>query len=227
MTYRETVLCISTASSIHHSRRDVRRARGARRRAHAWAQAARHRAGLRRGATRAQCAPHDPAPRPLPRRGCARSLAVAVAAALLARLRLALPSTCGPRRPTRPNSPTGPATASTTSSTPCSSAPPTSPTRSTSAPATTSWRWAWASTVFWPALLAMRPDGLEAADLARLKGRYEALRTASAYKRLPATDAELSRRRAAAALPVARGRPAGLRGPHGAAAPAQPAGCCA
>ena len=30
-------------------------------------------------------------------------------------------------------------------------------------------------TVFWPALLAMRPAGLEAADLARLKGRYEAL----------------------------------------------------
>ncbi|MBE0546506.1 MAG: hypothetical protein IH627_02370, partial [Rubrivivax sp.] len=34
-------------------------------------------------------------------------------------------------------------------------------------------------TVFWPALLAMRPAGLEAADLARLKGRYEALRAAS------------------------------------------------
>lgn len=31
--------------------------------------------------------------------------------------------------------------------------------------------------VFWPALLAMRPDGEEAAELATLKGRYEALRT--------------------------------------------------
>lgn len=34
-------------------------------------------------------------------------------------------------------------------------------------------------TVFWPALLAMRPDGPEAAELARLKGRYEALRKAA------------------------------------------------
>lgn len=33
--------------------------------------------------------------------------------------------------------------------------------------------------VYWPALLAMRPAGLEAADLARLNDRYEALRTAS------------------------------------------------
>jgi hypothetical protein len=29
--------------------------------------------------------------------------------------------------------------------------------------------------VFWPALLAMRPDGIEAQELAALKGRYEAL----------------------------------------------------
>jgi len=33
--------------------------------------------------------------------------------------------------------------------------------------------------VFWPALLAMRPDGEEAAELATLKGRYEALRSVS------------------------------------------------
>lgn len=34
-------------------------------------------------------------------------------------------------------------------------------------------------TVFWPALLAMRPDGPEAVELAELKGRYEALRLAA------------------------------------------------
>lgn len=33
--------------------------------------------------------------------------------------------------------------------------------------------------VFWPALLAMRPDGAEATELATLKGRYEALRAAA------------------------------------------------
>lgn len=33
--------------------------------------------------------------------------------------------------------------------------------------------------VFWPAILAMRPDGLEAAELGRLKGRYEALQAAA------------------------------------------------
>ena len=59
-------------------------------------------------------------------------------------------------------------------------------------------------TVFWPALLAMRPDGLEAADLARLKGRYEALRTASVYKRCPRPSADLPPA-VAASLPVAPG----------------------
>ena len=39
--------------------------------------------------------------------------------------------------------------------------------------------------VYWPALLAMRPAGLEAADLARLKDRYEALRTASLARGCP------------------------------------------
>ena len=77
------------------------------------------------------------------------------------------------------------ATASTTSSTPCSSAPPTSPTRWTNARGNNILALGVGVTVFWPALLAMRPDGLEAADLARLKGRYEALRTAS-QTRLPA-----------------------------------------
>lgn len=33
--------------------------------------------------------------------------------------------------------------------------------------------------VFWPALLAMRPDGVDAEQLARLKGRFEALQTAA------------------------------------------------
>jgi hypothetical protein len=59
-------------------------------------------------------------------------------------------------------------------------------------------------TIFWPALLAMRPDGLEAADLARLKGRYEALQVASSFKRCPPPGADLPAA-AAASLPVAVG----------------------
>jgi hypothetical protein len=55
--------------------------------------------------------------------------------------------------------------------------------------------------VFWPAILAMRPDGPEAVELARLKGRFEALRTASGLQRCPPVGAELSPRRAAV-LPV-------------------------
>lgn len=39
--------------------------------------------------------------------------------------------------------------------------------------------------VFWPALLAMRPDGAEAAELAQLKGRYEALHEAARRKLCP------------------------------------------
>lgn len=58
--------------------------------------------------------------------------------------------------------------------------------------------------VFWPALLAMRPAGLEAADLARLKGRFEALQTAGRIKSCPAPGVDLSAARAAA-LPVAQG----------------------
>lgn len=58
--------------------------------------------------------------------------------------------------------------------------------------------------IFWPAILAMRPDGLEAAELAQLKGRFEALRTASADKGCPPPTPELSPERAAA-LPVAVG----------------------
>lgn len=58
--------------------------------------------------------------------------------------------------------------------------------------------------IFWPALLALRPEGPEAEDLARLKGRFEALRTASSLARCPPPSAELPAVRAAA-LPVATG----------------------
>jgi hypothetical protein len=47
-------------------------------------------------------------------------------------------------------------------------------------------------TVFWPALLAMRPDGAESQELARLKGRYEALNVASRRKGCAADPATLA-----------------------------------
>lgn len=59
-------------------------------------------------------------------------------------------------------------------------------------------------TVFWPALLAMRSDGLEFAELARLKGRYEALERAARDKACPPPGNELPAARAAA-LPLAVG----------------------
>lgn len=59
-------------------------------------------------------------------------------------------------------------------------------------------------TVFWPAMLAMRPDGPEAAELARLKGRYEALAEASRDKACPPPGDELPAARAAA-LPLVLG----------------------
>lgn len=59
-------------------------------------------------------------------------------------------------------------------------------------------------TVFWPALLALRPQGPEADDLARLKGRYDALRTASARASCPPASLDLPAARAAT-LPVAVG----------------------
>jgi hypothetical protein len=40
-------------------------------------------------------------------------------------------------------------------------------------------------TVFWPALIAMRPDGPDAAELASLKGRFEALHAAAAARGCP------------------------------------------
>jgi hypothetical protein len=60
------------------------------------------------------------------------------------------------------------------------------------------------TTVFWPALLAMRPDGPDAAELARLKGRYDALQAASRESRCPPMSELLPPARAAA-LPVALG----------------------
>jgi hypothetical protein len=51
--------------------------------------------------------------------------------------------------------------------------------------------------VFWPALLAMRPDGHEATELARLKGRYEALREALRAKACPDLGPNLPPSRAA------------------------------
>lgn len=59
-------------------------------------------------------------------------------------------------------------------------------------------------TVFWPALLAMRPDGLEAAQLADLKGRYEALRTVVARQNCPPPATDMAAQRQAA-LPVVLG----------------------
>jgi hypothetical protein len=59
-------------------------------------------------------------------------------------------------------------------------------------------------TVFWPALLAMRPAGPDAVELAQLKGRDEALRQALAAKGCPPAPEQLSAARAAA-LPVSLG----------------------
>jgi hypothetical protein len=59
-------------------------------------------------------------------------------------------------------------------------------------------------TVFWPAMLAMRPAGLEATDLARLKGRDEALRAAAAAQACPPVGVQLAAARAAG-LPVVLG----------------------
>ncbi len=58
--------------------------------------------------------------------------------------------------------------------------------------------------VFWPAILALRPEGLEQAELARLKGRFEALETAAAQKNCPPPGVDLPAARLAA-LPLALG----------------------
>lgn len=58
--------------------------------------------------------------------------------------------------------------------------------------------------VFWPALLAMRPDGADAEALARLKGRFEALQAAARQKNCAPPPSTMSPERAAA-LPVLPG----------------------
>jgi len=59
-------------------------------------------------------------------------------------------------------------------------------------------------TVFWPALIAMRPAGADAVELARLKGRDEALMAAQAAHGCPPAPELLPPERAAA-LPIAVG----------------------
>lgn len=58
--------------------------------------------------------------------------------------------------------------------------------------------------IFWPTILAMRPDGPEAAELAQLKGRFEALRVAADFMACPPAGEMLPPGRAAA-LPIAIG----------------------
>lgn len=58
--------------------------------------------------------------------------------------------------------------------------------------------------VFWPALLALRPDGADAEALAMLKGRFEALNTAARQKGCPAPPDTLAPEQAAK-LPVQPG----------------------
>ena len=59
-------------------------------------------------------------------------------------------------------------------------------------------------TVFWPAILAMRPVGLEADELARFKGRYEALLVAAQRQGCAPASATLTAAQVAQ-LPVALG----------------------
>lgn len=58
--------------------------------------------------------------------------------------------------------------------------------------------------VFWPAMLALRADGPEAADLARLKGRFEALQAVALQRQCPPPGPELPADRVLR-LPVAQG----------------------
>ena len=57
--------------------------------------------------------------------------------------------------------------------------------------------------VFWPALMAMRPDGSEAVELAALKGRFEAMRFMAERRRCGTQDAGLQA--GAAMMPVELG----------------------
>jgi hypothetical protein len=58
--------------------------------------------------------------------------------------------------------------------------------------------------VFWPALMAVRPDGPEAIELAELKGRFEALRAAALARPCGPVQQAMAAQRAAA-LPVTVG----------------------
>lgn len=58
--------------------------------------------------------------------------------------------------------------------------------------------------VFWPALLAMRPDGEDSAELAHLKGRFEALQSAAQRNGCPPPSSEMAPDRAAS-MPVLPG----------------------
>lgn len=78
-------------------------------------------------------------------------------------------------------------------------------------------------TVFWPALLAMRTDGLEAEQLAELKGRYEALRTVVARRSCPPPPEAMAAQRQAA-LPVGLGDRLVYEERAGASAPAHQLG---
>jgi hypothetical protein len=60
------------------------------------------------------------------------------------------------------------------------------------------------ATVFWPALIAMRPDGVEAEELGRLRGRHRALQAAARERACPPPGAALPAARAAA-IPLAPG----------------------
>ncbi|MDP1691687.1 MAG: hypothetical protein Q8L49_07010 [Burkholderiaceae bacterium] len=59
-------------------------------------------------------------------------------------------------------------------------------------------------TVFWPALLAMRPNGPDAQALAQLRGQDDALRVALSWHACPPAPQQLAPARAAA-LPIALG----------------------
>jgi len=59
-------------------------------------------------------------------------------------------------------------------------------------------------TVFWPALIAMRPDGVEAHELAALKGKFEALQEAAHRRDCPPPPEMMSAERAAS-LPLRAG----------------------
>ena len=78
-------------------------------------------------------------------------------------------------------------------------------------------------TVFWPALLAMRPDGPDAVELAQLKGRFEALRTAASQQACPPA-ADLLPTALASGLPVTVGERLVYEERNGARGPAREVG---